>query len=332
MKVTLPMSKLGNIKDVNGRTLKSIVSNNGTLKANGGIVQLSAADAGKLSRGSVNIGSSGKVYAKSDANIGGSIVIGGPDKQNVMIAGNLDVSSDIKEKNLTQNFGNVKINGGNVKIIGNIKASDSKANIKISSQRDLSLNGRIMADGSKGGNIELYAENSVKKAPSSYLDASGTYKGGRIAVNSNTKITSSGSLIASSGSGYGGVVDISSKNIEFKASNIDASGLKRGGLVRIGGELQGGNYKFKNSQSYREMKIAQKANTIVRNAEKVSVDNLTSVNVSSKRGKGGVAIIWSEKETRFSGQLNATGKEFVKLNQNNQITKFTGLDPPKERR
>ena len=70
------------------------------------------------------------------------------------------------------------------------------------------------------------------------------------------------------------------------------------------------------------MKIAQKANTIVRNAEKVSVDNLTSVNVSSKRGKGGVAIIWSEKETRFSGQLNATGKEFVKLNQNNQITKF----------
>ena len=328
MKVTLPMSKLGNIKDVNGRTLKSIVSNNGTLKANGGIVQLSAADAGKLSRGSVNIGSSGKVYAKSDANIGGSIVIGGPDKQNVMIAGNLDVSSDIKEKNLTQNFGNVKINGGNVKIIGNIKASDSKANIKISSKRDLSLNGRIMADGYKGGNIELYAENSVKKAPSSYLDASGTYKGGRIAINSNTKITSSGSLIASSGSGYGGVVDISSKNIEFKASNIDASGLKRGGLVRIGGELQGGNYKLKNSQSYREMKIVQKANTILRNAEKVSVDNLTSVNVSSKRGKGGVAIIWSEKETRFSGQLNATGKEFVKLNQNNQITKFTGLDPP----
>ena len=51
MKVTIPISKLGNIKDIKGRTLKSIVSNKGTLKANGGIVQLSAADAQYLSRG-----------------------------------------------------------------------------------------------------------------------------------------------------------------------------------------------------------------------------------------------------------------------------------------
>ena len=67
MSVTVPSKKLHTIKDINGKTLKSLISNTGILKANGGIIQLSAATARSLSRSSVNIGSSGTIIARSVA-------------------------------------------------------------------------------------------------------------------------------------------------------------------------------------------------------------------------------------------------------------------------
>ena len=41
MSVSVPSEKLGFIKDINGNTLKSLISNTGLLKANGGIIKLS---------------------------------------------------------------------------------------------------------------------------------------------------------------------------------------------------------------------------------------------------------------------------------------------------
>ena len=49
MSVSVPQNKLGTIRDINGKTLKSLISNTGTLKANGGIIKLSAATAKSLS-------------------------------------------------------------------------------------------------------------------------------------------------------------------------------------------------------------------------------------------------------------------------------------------
>ena len=40
MSVSVPSEKLGIIKDINGNTLKSLISNSGLLKANGGIITL----------------------------------------------------------------------------------------------------------------------------------------------------------------------------------------------------------------------------------------------------------------------------------------------------
>ena len=78
MSVSVPSEKLGFIKDINGNTLKSLISNTGLLKANGGIIKLSAATAKSLSRSSVNIGSSGVIIARSVNDKTGKVVIGSP--------------------------------------------------------------------------------------------------------------------------------------------------------------------------------------------------------------------------------------------------------------
>ena len=65
MTVSVPSHQLGRIRDINGKTLKSLVSNSGLLKANGGFIKLSAATARSLTRGAVNVGSSGRIIAQS---------------------------------------------------------------------------------------------------------------------------------------------------------------------------------------------------------------------------------------------------------------------------
>ena len=56
MKVTVPSNQLGLIRDTKGRPLSSLIRNTGIIKANGGLIELSAHTAQSLSRGSVNIG------------------------------------------------------------------------------------------------------------------------------------------------------------------------------------------------------------------------------------------------------------------------------------
>ena len=64
MKITIPTNKLGSIKDTRGRPLSSLIKNTGLIRADGGLIELSAHTAQALSRGSVNIGSSGMLIAK----------------------------------------------------------------------------------------------------------------------------------------------------------------------------------------------------------------------------------------------------------------------------
>ena len=61
MKVTVPTSELSDIIDINGKSLDSLVTNNGSLIADGGYVQLSAKTAENLMLGAVNVGSSGVI-------------------------------------------------------------------------------------------------------------------------------------------------------------------------------------------------------------------------------------------------------------------------------
>ena len=93
MKVTVPTSELSNITDINGKSLDSLVTNNGSLIADGGYVQLSAKTAENLMLGAVNIGSSGVVSSASIDQRTGNVVIGGDDNNFVNIEGTINISS-----------------------------------------------------------------------------------------------------------------------------------------------------------------------------------------------------------------------------------------------
>ena len=92
MKVTLPTSELSNIKDINGKSLDSLVTNNGSLISDGGYVQLSAKTAENLMLGAVNVGSSGVISTASIDKRTGNVVIGGKDNNLVNIEGDINIS------------------------------------------------------------------------------------------------------------------------------------------------------------------------------------------------------------------------------------------------
>ena len=93
MNITVASSQLSNIIDINGKTLDSLITNNGSLIADGGYIQLSAKTAESLMFGAVNVGSSGILSTASIDQRTGNIVIGGDDNNFVSVEGNIDISS-----------------------------------------------------------------------------------------------------------------------------------------------------------------------------------------------------------------------------------------------
>ena len=159
MSVTVPSNKLSVIKDINGKTLKSIISNSGKLEANGGIIKLSAATAKYLSRASVNIGSSGMIVARSVNEKTGKVVIGSPIEDNIKIAGKIDVSGHKSQSP----SGTVIVRGRSVSHSGKIFAKGrSGGKVNIISKDSIKLNGSILAQGSidKGGSVIFMSEKA----------------------------------------------------------------------------------------------------------------------------------------------------------------------------
>ena len=91
--------------------MSSLIRNTGIIKANGGLIELSAHTAQALSRGSVNIGSSGMIIAQSVGDKSGKVVIGSPKDNNIKISGKIDVSTPIKSLSPS---GTIIIQGRNV--------------------------------------------------------------------------------------------------------------------------------------------------------------------------------------------------------------------------
>ena len=93
MNIVVPTSRLENVKDINGNSLSSLVTNEGSLNANGGVVQLSGQTAENLMLGSVNIGTNGVVSATTVDQATGNIIIGGERNNLVGIEGKIDLSA-----------------------------------------------------------------------------------------------------------------------------------------------------------------------------------------------------------------------------------------------
>jgi filamentous hemagglutinin family protein len=232
------------VKDVaTGQTLKSLVQNDGTLKANGGVVQLSAVTARTMVDSVIN--TSGVIEARSIGTRNGKIVLGGPaastkvagaPTQTVKVSGKLNVSSK-KGKG-----GTIEVTGENIVLAAaTVDASGATGG------------GKVLIGGDTGGGTLNAAVASLSKAQleatpiltatsvnidaASSIDASAKTSGdgGKVIVWSDGATTFSGSILARGGAtaGNGGFVEVSGhETLSFNGTaNIGASNGQRGTLL-----------------------------------------------------------------------------------------------------
>ncbi len=117
----------------------------------------------------------------------------------------------------------------------------------------------------------------------------------------------SGTLDVSAAQGAAGRIDVGGQQVELAGATLDASGVDRGGLVRVGGSFQGGKAKDpEDAQRYvgRFGTAAAPGNAAV-----TSVDAASHIDVSAHgaAGEGGSVVVWSDKATSMQGSIAAGG-------------------------
>ena len=283
----------GQVKDVaTGLTLTSLVQNEGTLKANGGKVELTAVSARQVVDSVIN--NSGVIEARSIGRREGMIVLGGATSktkvagaptQTVKVSGTLNVSG--KKKG-----GTVKVTGENIQLAGaNIKATGGTAG------------GTVMIGGDTGGGhvsseVASIAQAQLSGGPvptadtvgvdaGSVIDVSATKSGngGKAIIWSDLHTVFAGTVLAKGGaqSGNGGFVEVSGKQTLAYSGTVDtrAANGRFGTLL-----LDPYNLEISNSASSGMSGFNANANNSVLYVGDL-VSALSSSNVIVTTGNGG---------------------------------------------
>jgi filamentous hemagglutinin family protein len=190
----------GQIRDTNGQALTDLVSNSGTIAADGGTVTLSAKAGAAVVNHVINL--SGVIQAQSVQNQNGKIVLSGGEQGTVLVSGNLDASG--LESGQT---------GGTVQVLG---------------ERIGLLDGtRIDVSGDAGGGEALIGGNYQGQGP--LPNAQFTFGGQNVSINANA---------LSSGNG-GKVIVWANDTTRFYGSIVARGGSTsgNGGLVETSGEI-----------------------------------------------------------------------------------------------
>jgi filamentous hemagglutinin family protein len=225
-----------------GKPLNSLVSNAGTLKANGGKVELTAVAARKVVDSVIN--NTGFIEANTIGRHNGTIVLGaataaskpaGAPTQTVKVSGTLSTAG--KAKGTTG--GTVVVTGENIEVSGaTINASGASGG------------GAVLIGGDWGGghpntslvsNPSAYLEpftiptaSTVSIDPTTTINASATTagNGGKVVVWSDQATTFNGRILAQGGpqSGQGGFVETSGHQLTFNGSVNTSSPAGRTGI------------------------------------------------------------------------------------------------------
>ncbi len=306
MNVIVPSSKLDKVYDIHGKSLKSLISNKGVLKAQGGVIELSAKTAQNLKLGTINNTNTGSIIATNYDKNKGKITLNAHDGH-INVSGKIDASS----KNGFTSSGQISINGQSIHNSGLIKSNGGNGGeIKLLSKTLLALDGKIEANGiKKGGKIVVMSEEALFSSSNSTLVAKGNIEGGSIKSSAKSINITSGIANVASQSGKGGYVDVEGEKVLLVNASVDAKGKQMGGKVRIGGEFQGGKRQaFTTDKEYDGFVNRYSKLATIKNSEQTFVDNESSIDISSSEGVGGAAIVWSEKLTDYKGSIQANGR------------------------
>jgi filamentous hemagglutinin family protein len=237
----------------------------------------------------INGGSHGRVELTgsldaSDAS-GGSIVTTGE----TIYADGLLLAEGFHKKG-----GSISLDGRWISIGGFVSASGAASGGSVDVVAGgLSLAGTIAATGGtgSGGSINVSIERSSVEFKGARIDASGA-NGGSIRNVAGQQVTTSATYTAIGRQGTGGQIDLSAPATKLLSPTFNASGFTAGGLIRIGGEFQGG-------KSLTVDELPNAITTVASDGTKLHVD------VLGPSGAGGTGIVWSDVETVFLGSIFA---------------------------
>jgi filamentous hemagglutinin family protein len=309
LQIAVPVSDAGALKDVFGRDLAALVTTAGRSEAQGGQIYLSARAARDLMTNAVRIeddliATSFKQAANGQIRLG-SVKIDGGDGV-VQTLGKIDASGGA---GLTG--GAVSITGRVVALGGEISASGERGggSVTVDASGVLSLAATVDATALRGdgGTIRYTSGGSITENVGGISDVSGGLSGGTIRVSGGGDVATSGTYRADGLLGLGGNIDIAGRSIRLLSTQFSARGLKQGGLVRVGGAFQGGAADRTQRADYERFEGRFDPLAPIGNALTTFVNDGVRIDVSSSRGIGGGAIIWSDRQTTMLGALSATG-------------------------
>ena len=219
-----------------GKPLKSLVSNAGTLKANGGTVVLTAVAARAVVDSVIN--NSGVIEANTIGTHKGMIVLGaatGVPNQRVRVSGRLSAAG---KRNGTSG-GTIQITGENIEVAGatiNASGQAGGGTVLIGGDWGGGNPNTSLVSGNASAVLQPYAvpnSSTVSIDAATMIDASATEtgNGGKVIVWANQATTFLGTILAKGGaqSGNGGFVETSGGTLTFNGTvNTSAPNGKTG--------------------------------------------------------------------------------------------------------
>jgi filamentous hemagglutinin family protein len=188
---------------VTGGAAHALTGNTGTLQADGGRVQMSAASADAL------------------------------------ISAVVHNSGTVQARGLTTRNGVIELSGDVIHQGGTLDASGAQGGTVLLSGRSVLQDGLIRADGSvgAGGQIGIQATQTLLQTEAAELSADGTTQGGRITLDGGQRATLSGRVHASGA--QGGQVLASAATLLLAGAQVKADGTTQGGQLLLGAAEDG---------------------------------------------------------------------------------------------
>ena len=197
----------------------------------------------------------------------------------------------LRARRLTKEGGVVRLDAGahgevHVGGVVDVSGDDDQAGGQVTAQgRQIEQDGEILADGSKGGTVDLVASER------SQLNGRISARGLSIPATDST-VAPDDAVFGppAPGAGTGGYVSVQADVVDVGADTlVDASGHSGGGEILVGGDWQGKNPDIQNAQ-----------HTTVAEGAQFKADALSA-------GDGGKVVFWSDHTTDFAGTISARG-------------------------
>ena len=304
----------------------------GQIVADGGQIRLTSKAASDIVSGVVNL--TGTLRARQVQQQGGVITLSSDLPVKLGGAALLDAKgadwndSHLEAGSQTGKGGQIEIMAPALSAGGRLEASGADGGqITLTVADQAILAGQLTANGQTGtgGSLRLSA-GRVQASSSASWQANGAERGGQLHLVARQSAALSGSWQASSQSGSGGQIHVTAPDLRLLSAKMDASGGSAGGLLRLGGPFQGGKGMAADPDLYQFVTRWGELPHLAR-ADRLFVNDGSQLDVSASDGPGGTAILWSDQQTSFLGQVDARGGAGGQLELSSAGTlRTTGLD------